>query len=263
MTTRSGARCGAVGPGLAAAVSCDVAGDAAVGVVLSFFDRTRNCGGHRHQRHRLGQRVALSQDLLDLELALVRRRGDEVVRVSRRQVWRKQKDAGQGELPVGECREERRAFSCHPRRMDASPRCIIWSTELADAVREHRWIAGRHVQLARIELREIRKQIRKGDVFTTELCGEVVLQRGVGEVRSRIALHDFTPRGRVRGGEIRNIESRDLFEEQEFVGASAQQQIEVLAVRGGRGFSVLYLTRGKSDLAVLEMRTSSSAPVSA
>ncbi len=152
-----------------------------------------------HARRDVEPRKTLGQQLLDLRLSPVRRGGDQVGPVFRGEVRREQHHRGQAQAAVRERVENSRAMPCRTGGLDALGRRVLGQVQLADAVGEHGGIGRRQVQLAGVELGDVRHHGGGAASLLGNSRAQIAAQRLVGEVRKRVALHGNLDGGRCRG----------------------------------------------------------------
>ena len=109
-------------------------------------------------------------------------------------MWRQEADAAQVNPALGERGQDSRRPARGPDGLDALGGSVLGQPQLADAVGEHRGIRRRQVELARVELGDMRHHVGCGGAFPRNERREIAAQRLVGQMRQRVALHERTPR---------------------------------------------------------------------
>jgi hypothetical protein len=148
----------------------------------------RNNRGDRI-RHIRPRREACDEHL-DLELALVRGLGDQLVHVVVAQVWSQQDHGGEMQPPVGDGFEDLRERPPGPCGADPCERGVCRQVQHARAIRVHRRARRGFEQLARIDLRDVRDQYGRRLPVRSDQRGEVGEQLLISDVRERVRVHE-------------------------------------------------------------------------
>jgi hypothetical protein len=113
-----------------------------------------------HERRRVGLRRAVGEHLLDRALAPVLRALDQLHLVLRAQVRRQQPHGRQVEFARANAVEQCRVRARGARGGDALVGAPLGEAQGVRAVREHRRVALTQVELAGVDLAQVREQIR-------------------------------------------------------------------------------------------------------
>jgi hypothetical protein len=115
--------------------------------------------------------------VIDLGLGLVRRSGEEVVDVLRRQHLAEEGDGGQGQPTTAERTLERREPPEDAHRLDAPACGALAQVKRLETVRPERPVAGLEVGAAAVELVEVENEV---DVDVSPVSGEIAQPSGKG-----------------------------------------------------------------------------------
>ena len=109
--------------------------------------------------------------------------------VLRRQVESQHHDRAQVQAAVGHSAKDRRETARCPCGVDTLERRLFGELELMDAVREHRRMRRRRVELAGVELSNMREQICRAGAIERHGRSEVASQGRVGNLGQRVLTH--------------------------------------------------------------------------
>jgi hypothetical protein len=152
-------------------------------------------GVGRHERpdrgRQIGSRREARDEDLEIGLAAVRGGGHDLVDVLLREVRAQHHDARDMEAAVGDRLEQLRKPAREASGADALEGHFAVEVQRAGAVRVHRWERRRQEELARIDLREVREQLRGVLAIAPDQSREVSEQLRIVDVIEGVRAHDL------------------------------------------------------------------------
>jgi hypothetical protein len=127
-------------------------------------------------------REPLRQQVLDLGLAPVGRGGQELLGVLRGEMGRQQDHRAQVQAPLRHGRQDGREPPGGARRVDALEGPLLGEPQLAHAVRIHRRIRRRQVELASIDLGDVSEDLGGGGAIPGDQHSQITKQGLIAEM---------------------------------------------------------------------------------
>jgi len=91
--------------------------------------------------------------------------------------------------------EDSREAPRHPRRLKALGRRVLGEMQLPDAVGKHRRVAGRQVELARIDLGDVSQHDGGGGALPGDVGRQIAQKSGIGQMGPGVGVHGRDPAG--------------------------------------------------------------------